>query len=251
MRGLIVVQSLASLLVAGYVGWSRLTPPGPAADPSQAGAEHPAVDPAAADPHADAGPHEAATPDAVIAQLLAGNARFAAGQPRGRDLVRTREGLAQGQQPAAIILSCADSRVPPELVFDQSLGDLFVVRVAGNVADKHALGSIEYAAEHLHAGVVMVLGHEKCGAVTAAATGARMPSANLQALVDDIAPGLPRKEEKPGPGLVHLGVEANVTATATELLERSEILKEHAEHGKLKVVRAVYDLDSGLVRLLP
>ncbi len=263
MRTLIIVQTLASMLVAGYVAASSFRPAAEAhaADP-HAVAPHAAVAAGAgahaAAPHAvpaaggahPAG-HPAPAPDAVVARLLEGNARFVAGTPQPRALVDARKGLAGGQAPTAIVLSCSDSRVAPELVFDQSLGDLFVVRVAGNVADKHALGSIEYAAEHLHAGVVVVLGHEKCGAVTAAASGGKMPSPNLQALMDEIAPGLPKQEAVPSAALVHDGVEANVAATADELLARSAVLKEHAGHGKLKVVKAVYDLDSGKVRLLP
>jgi carbonic anhydrase len=197
------------------------------------------------------GGHAPSSPEDVVRGLLEGNARFRAGHPRTRDLVASRAQLAEGQHPGAIILSCSDSRVPPEMVFDQTLGDLFVVRVAGNVADTIALASIEYAAEHLHARVIVVLGHEKCGAVTAAATGAKMPSVHLQALVDEISPALLKREPTPGAALVHQGVEANVAATAAELLERSPILKEEAHAGKLRIVMAVYDLASGEVRVLP
>lgn len=250
MRALLIGQTVASFVVAGYVGWSQLSPAAAHPPAGDGAASHGPAPHAAADPHA-ADPHAAASPDAVVARLMEGNARFAAGTPRSRGLVQAREALAKGQSPAAIVLSCSDSRVPPELVFDQSLGDLFVVRVAGNVADRNALGSIEYAAEHLHAAVVVVLGHEKCGAVTAAATGEKMPTPNLQSLVDEIVPGLPKTEAKPSPELVHLGVEANVAATAGELLARSPVLAQHAADGKLKVVKAVYDLDTGKVRMLP
>ena len=110
------------------------------------------------------------TPDQALTQLLRGNERFVAGWPDhpNQSARRRREVSDSGQQPFAIILSCSDSRVPPEIIFDQGLGDLFVIRVAGNIIDDAILGTIEYAVEHVHAPLVMVLGHDKCGAVTAA-----------------------------------------------------------------------------------
>jgi carbonic anhydrase len=189
--------------------------------------------------------------EAVLNELIDGNDRFSAGVERRRDVNAERAALAQGQHPRTIVLGCSDSRVPPELLFDESLGDLFVVRSAGNVADKIGLASIEYAAEHLHASVVVVLGHEKCGAVTAAASGEPMESVNLQALVDEIAPGLATLRPRyKGAELIHLGVEANVTATANELIERSPLIRKRVEEGRLTILRAVYDLDTGHVRWL-
>src|SRR5512139_387673 len=110
------------------------------------------------------------TPDQALTHLLRGNERFIAGWPDhpNQSARRRREVSDAGQQPYAIILSCADSRVPPEIIFDQGLGDVFVIRVAGNVLDDVILGTIEYAVEHMHTPLVMVLGHDKCGAVTAA-----------------------------------------------------------------------------------
>ena len=108
-----------------------------------------------------------------------GNKRFMAGKPQMRALVSLRQKLASGQSPNVIILSCSDSRTSPELIFDQSLGDLFVIRTAGNVADPVALGSIEYAVDHIHSPLLVVLGHSKCGAVTAACSGEKMPSRQL------------------------------------------------------------------------
>src|SRR5207237_5372942 len=108
------------------------------------------------------------TPDQALSRLVAGNQRFVAHKPTHphEDLAR-RHDLAGSQHPFAVVLSCSDSRLPPELVFDQGLGDLFVIRVAGNITDAAVIGSIEYAVEHLHAPLIVVLGHEKCGAVTA------------------------------------------------------------------------------------
>lgn len=187
----------------------------------------------------------------TVADLQAGNARFANGVVKQRDVMATRNALTTSQHPKAMVLSCSDSRVPPELVFDETVGDLFVVRTAGNVADSIALASLEYAAEHLHSPVLVVMGHEKCGAVTAAASGAKMESPHLQALVDEISPGLaPLKAKAQGAELVHQGVEANVTAVSYELVERSAVLRGLVEEGKVVILRAVYDLDSGKVRWL-
>jgi carbonic anhydrase len=114
---------------------------------------------------------------------MEGNKHFMAGKPRARDLVALRRSLVNGQHPKAVVLTCSDSRVPPELVFDQSLGDLFVVRSAGNVEDVIGVGSIEYAVENLGTTVLVILGHTRCGAVTAACSGEKMPSTGLQAIV--------------------------------------------------------------------
>jgi carbonic anhydrase len=191
------------------------------------------------------------TPAEVTKALFAGNDRFVADRETAHHFVEERKALVAEQHPKAIVLSCSDSRVPPELLFDQSLGDLFVVRSAGNVADTIGLASMEYAAEHLGSKVLIVLGHERCGAVTAAASGAKMPTANLQALVDEISPSL--KDLKglwEGKELIHRGIEANVDATAEEVLQRSPLLRERVEKGELVVIQAVYDLDSGHVRQL-
>src|SRR5215469_7299305 len=111
--------------------------------------------------------------------LMAGNRGFVLEQSLAREIVERRKELARGQAPRAVILGCSDSRVAPELIFDQHLGDLFVVRSAGNIADRICLGSIEYALEYLGSTVRVVLGHTKCGAVQAACSGEAMPSANL------------------------------------------------------------------------
>lgn len=181
--------------------------------------------------------------------LLAGNKRFMSGKPSEREFVKTRQELAEGQHPRVIILGCADSRVSPELVFDKNIGELFVVRTAGNIADPIALGSIEYAVEHLHASLIVVLGHEKCGAVAAAAAGGRMPTPNLEAIVKKISPALKPLQNGGASGdlLTSLGVEANVRLSARELLKNSDILRHEQEAGKLTVIPAVYRLASGEV----
>lgn len=183
--------------------------------------------------------------------LIAGNRRFVASKPEVRDLVSLRHKLASGQSPKAIILACSDSRVGPELVFDQSLGDIFVVRTAGNVADKVALGSIEYAIEHLHSPLLVVLGHQKCGAVNAACSGEKMPSENLDAIVEKISPAVTRaKSYAKADDLVESAIKENVHQSATDVLANSQIIRDAVKAGKLTVIEAEYELETGeVVRL--
>jgi len=189
----------------------------------------------------------------VWADLVAGNKRFVAGKPRAIDIVTLRNKLASGQYPNVIILSCSDSRVGPELVFDQSLGDLFVVRTAGNVADPVALGSIEYAIANIYSPLLVVLGHQKCGAVSAACKGGKMPSRNLDAIVDKIDPAVTKaKTYAKGDDLLAAAIKENVHQSAKDLLANSAIVREAVKSGKLTVVEAEYDLGTGeVVRLTP
>src|SRR5208282_5893432 len=180
--------------------------------------------------------------------LRAGNRRFVAGKPQARDVVSLRHKLASGQSPKAIILSCSDSRVGPELLFDQTLGDIFVVRTAGNVADAVGLGSIEYAVEHLHSPLLVVLGHQKCGAVSAACSGEKMPSPNLDAIVEKINPAVARaKSYAKADDLLESAIKENVHQSATDLLANSEIIRNAVKSGKLTVIEAEYELESGQV----
>jgi carbonic anhydrase len=179
---------------------------------------------------------------------MAGNRRFVAGKPQPRDLASLRHKLASGQSPKAIILSCSDSRVGPELIFDQSLGDLFIVRTAGNVADAVALGSIEYAVDHLHSAVLVVLGHQKCGAVNAACSGEKMPSPNLDAIVEKISPAVNQAKTYAKPDdLVESAIKENVHRSAMDLEANSEIIRDAVKSGKLTVLEAEYELDAGRV----
>jgi carbonic anhydrase len=183
--------------------------------------------------------------------LAAGNARFVADQERPREFANTRKELAKGQHPRAIVLTCADSRLSPELIFDCNLGELFVVRTAGNIADPIVLGSMEYAVEHLHVGTIIVLGHEKCGAVAAAASGEAMPTVNLDAIVRKIEPALktiePRGKDE---AFLTKGIEANVRTVVGDLLKNSPVMKAHADEGKLVLFPAIYRLETGKVDLL-
>jgi carbonic anhydrase len=193
---------------------------------------------------AKAGP----APEAVIKSLKDGNARFVAGKAKhpNESLARVKE-LGAGQHPTAIVLGCSDSRVPPEIVFDQGVGDLFVVRVAGNVAEPHTLGSIEYAAEHLGAPLIVVLGHHKCGAVKATCEGASTEG-NLGQLVQEIVPAVTTAKANPDKeGVVHTAIHQHAKNVAGELLTESPLLAKLAAEGKVKVAVAVYDLDTGKV----
>jgi carbonic anhydrase len=189
--------------------------------------------------------------DKVWADLMEGNKRFVSGKTRAYSVIPLRAKLTSGQQPNVIVLSCSDSRVPPELVFDQNLGDVFVIRTAGNVADPVALGSIEYAVDHIHSPLLVVMGHQKCGAVTAACSGDKMPSPNLQAIVDKIDPAVAHaKTYAKSNELIESTVKDNVHQSAKDLLANSEIIRDAVKSGKLTVVEAEYELGSGeVVRL--
>jgi carbonic anhydrase len=218
-----------------------------------------------ANPPAHPGAHAAAAAAAhplppaekIWANLMAGNKRFVAGKQRAYAVVSLRRELASGQKPHVIVLSCSDSRVAPELVFDQSLGDLFVVRTAGNIADPVGLGSIEYAVDHIHSPVLVVLGHQKCGAVTAACSGEKMPSRNLEAIVDKINPAVTQaksslKGDAKSDDLIESAIKENVHQSAKDLLANSEIVRDAVKAGKLTVIEAEYELASGeVVRLNP
>lgn len=183
-----------------------------------------------------------------LQRLIAGNQRFQSGatQGAGRDAARRAE-VAKAQHPFAIVLTCADSRVSPEIVFDAGLGELFVVRSAGHVIDDHALGSIEYAAEHLHAHTLLVVGHERCGAVAAAMQGGELPG-HIGSLVTAIQPGIAQANR--GNAATDACVKANVLATVAALQQCNPILSEMVHKGELTVRGAVYDLDTGAVEIL-
>ena len=185
------------------------------------------------------------------ARLVAGNKRFVAGKPQTRALAPLRRELAKAQYPSVIVLGCADSRVSPSLVFDQTVGDLFEVRAAGNVADDVAIGSIEYAAAHFHSPVLLVLGHEKCGAVAAVTEAEKAPTRGIEAIVKKISPAVDRVRGKAtGDALLALAVEANVHQSAQDLLEASPLLRKAVDGGQLTIIRALYRLASGeVVRL--
>ena len=191
----------------------------------------------------------------IWADLLEGNRRFQAGKPATRELVRRRAALSQGQNPQVIVLTCADSRVCPSLLFDKNLGDLFVVRTAGNVADPVALGSLEFAAEYLHSRVLVILGHEQCGAVgaaAAAAAGEKPPTPNLESIVARIRPALESVKGSPDAGRrLRLAERANVHLSADDILRNSPLLRAKVAAGNLTLIKALYRLRTGQVVRLP
>jgi carbonic anhydrase len=190
------------------------------------------------------------TADSVLAELSAGNAHHVAHryQHPHQNANRQRE-LVSSQNPHAEILSCADSRVPPELIFDQGLGDLFTVRVAGNVVSDTELGSLEYGAEHLHVPLLVVLGHQHCGAVTAAVEGGG-DDGHIVALINLLRPAVEKTRGLPGDP-VENAVKANVEMVVKQLRTSTPVMAELVAHGKLKVIGAVYSLDTGKVTWLP
>jgi carbonic anhydrase len=201
---------------------------------------------------------EPRTPDEALALVRDGNRRFADGRsarPHG-DSTRAHA-LAAGQKPPVVVLACADSRVSPEIVLDQGLGDLFVIRVAGNVLEPSIVGSIEYSVEHLGSKLVLVLGHSSCGGVKAALAAHGKPEAakelgpNLAALVAHIEPALAHiPAGTPESDRVAAAVRENAALVARELPEQSKILEEAIHSGKVAVVAAVYHLDTGEVEFL-
>jgi carbonic anhydrase len=203
-------------------------------------------------PAADHAATLAAAPsaDAVLAELRAGNGRHVKAQyEHPHESSTRRQELVQGQHPHAVILTCADSRVPPEIVFDQGLGDLFTIRVAGNIAPDAEVASIEYAVEHLHTPLVVVMGHQSCGAVAAAIEGGETPG-HLPALVNAIRPAVEKARTLPG-NLSDNTIRLNVEMVVEQLRSSQPLLAEEVAAGKLRIAGAVYSLDSGIVTWLP
>ena len=194
------------------------------------------------------------TADQALRRLKAGNARFVSGHTRFPTVQKAvLKQLAKGQEPYATILCCSDSRVPPELVFDAGFGELFVVRVAGNVLGPSILGTLQYAGAHLHTPLFVVMGHEGCGAVKAALAtrfeGAAQKS-RIALLLENILPALEGLDAaQPADALLRAAVEANVRHTVRELLKTPEAKARLAE-GRFRLAGAVYDLESGRVRFL-
>jgi carbonic anhydrase len=188
------------------------------------------------------------TPDQALEKLLSGNNRFVNQKRSNRNQSQERlTEVAQGQEPFAAILSCADSRVPSELVFDQGLGDLFVCRVAGNIATPEEIGSLEFGTLVLGSKVLMVMGHERCGAVKAAIKGGELPG-QIGSLIKSINVG-----DVPSTSTDEASLEkaakANI-AHQVEVLKKSPVLSDLIANGQLKIVGSYYDLDTGKVSLI-
>ena len=189
------------------------------------------------------------TPDQALGRLLEGNKRYVNSQlQHPHQSADRRHELEKTQHPFACILACADSRVPPEIVFDEGLGDLFVVRVAGNVADDAVTGSIEYAVEHLGTPIVVVMGHQSCGAIEATIGGGE-PKTHIQNLVEAIAPAVALARKETG-DLVANAVRVNVQLVVKQLQQSKPILAGRVGTGGIRVVGAVYQFNSGEVTWL-
>ncbi len=213
-----------------------------------------AVSPMPAGQKAHSAPANGPTPDQAWLMLREGNARYFNGKAEHPNADQSRrDEVAEGQNPFAVVLACADSRVPVERVFDRGIGDLFVVRVAGNVSDTDEVGTIEYGAGHLNSPLVVVMGHSACGAVKAVASGAEVHG-SIPGLVDNIIPAVEWvRKNRPGltgDELVSAAIEANVWQSIDDLFTKSEEVRGLVEANRLKVVGAVYDLASGRVRWL-
>ena len=194
------------------------------------------------------------TADQALARLIEGNERFMRGEARFPTVQKeVLADLAKGQHPYATILGCSDSRVPPELVFDAGFGDLFIVRVAGNVISPEVMGTLQYAAVHLQTPLFVVMGHEGCGAVAAALLarehGASHPD-RIASLLEHIYPALEHVDRSLAPkARLDAAIEANVRWSMQQVRETPEA-RRRAEEGVMKLVGAVYDLDTGHVRFL-
>lgn len=192
------------------------------------------------------------SPDSVISLLKEGNASFVHHQEHKRDAVaQLKESAHDGQHPLAIVLSCIDARVPVEIIFDKGVGDIFVTRVAGNVVSPDILGSMEYACEHSGSKVVVVMGHKNCGAVHSACEDVQ--AGNMTQMLAKIKPAISASKEaghEEGEDLETAVVYENVKNMIQAVREGSEILKKLETEGKVKIVGAVFDLESGEVEFL-
>jgi carbonic anhydrase len=188
----------------------------------------------------------------VWRQLLEGNDRFVRGQTWVRNFPRLRKSLIEGQNPKAAVLCCSDSRVPPYIVFDHSLGDLFVVRTAGLVLGPGSLGSLEYAVAHLHVPLLVVKGHQSCGAVTAAVANPDLEESQITTVVKQIAPSVIRARQTglTGAELVETTNDLHLRSLYDCLRRRSPIVREALADGRLAMVVAKYSLTSGRVEVL-
>lgn len=193
------------------------------------------------------------SPDDALAMLKIGNENFVAGKLNHVHMDgQWRQTIAKGQHPFAILVGCSDSRVPPELLFQTGLGDLFIVRVAGNTVDLVGLGSIEYAVEHLGVPLVVVLGHERCGAVSAAVATVKENASYdnaIEAMVAPIVPAVLTSQPMEG-DLLDNSVRENVRRVVERLKVSTNVLSEKLESGALKIVGARYDLDEGKVEFI-
>jgi carbonic anhydrase len=198
---------------------------------------------------------QALTPAQVLADLKEGNRRFVEGRMTERDYMAQAEATASGQYPKAVVLGCVDSRVPPEIIFDQGIGDVFVGRVAGNVEDVNLVGSMEFATKVAGSKVVVILGHTACGAIKGAADGVEL--GNLTELLNEFDEPIARADaatdgeaNSSNAEFLNFAIEENVRKTIADILNDSPVMAEMVESGDLLIVGGVYDLATGQVNWL-
>ena len=191
--------------------------------------------------------------DASLQKIMDGNKRFASDKLMQKESCDVkRKELSTGQKPYAIVLTCSDSRVPPEVIFDQFLGDIFVIRVAGNVVDQIGLGSIEYAAEHLNSPLLFILGHSKCGAVKATLEAKGKPEGNIGVIVKKIQPAAATAKKKGGSEdeVFETAIKENVKNVYKDVMTKSTIIPHLVQGGKLKIVAGEYNIATGKVEMI-
>jgi carbonic anhydrase len=185
----------------------------------------------------------------ALQKLIEGNRRFAASESvHPNQTAERRTEVSKGQKPFAVIVGCSDSRVPPEIIFDQGLGDLFIIRVAGNIVDEVALGSIEYAVDHLGIELVLVLGHGNCGAVTASVKGEKVHG-HVGSIVKAITLAVEKAKKQPG-DLIDNSIKTNVKLIVNQIMSSKPILSKLVKEDKLKIVGAYYNIENGVVDII-
>lgn len=197
---------------------------------------------------------EKLTPNGVLQNLVAGNERFVSGDLKPKDYIKRAQKTASGQYPAAVVLSCIDSRVPPEVVFDQNIGNIFVTRVAANVLSNEVLGGLEFATKVAGAKVIVVLGHDACGAVKGACQNVEL--GHLTGLLDKVQPAIQQAQKTLGKKdcnsekFIDTAAADNVRLVVQQIQQRSPIIRQLVKEGKVKIVGAMYDLNTGKVNFL-
>lgn len=186
------------------------------------------------------------TSDDAIRELINGNKRFVESKLTNTNYKEQIEKTKKGQKPHSVILSCMDSRVPPEIIFDQGIGNIFVIRIAGNIEDENILGSMEYAVEHSGSKLIVVMGHSHCGAVTGAVQNIKL--GNLTQLVDQIKPAI--KSDPNNPNIIDETAKNSVIITINDILNRSSIIRELVSDKKVAIVGAFYDIETGAVTFM-
>ncbi len=196
---------------------------------------------------------DALTPISALNDLIEGNERFISGEMIRRDNLGQLSQLTKGQYPKAVVLSCIDSRVPVEQIFDQGIGDIFVVRIAGNIDDEFILGSLEYSCKVSGTKILMVMGHESCGAVKSAIQGVEL--GNITVLLEDIQETIQNSDfegerKYSNPAFMEYTVKANAEKTIDDIREKSPLLKEMEDNGEIKMVGAYFELETGKISIL-